>query len=680
MLNTHCVDCAKSCFEKLKSMSHLKSNFRHDINGLRAVAVLSVILFHFEFDIFSGGFVGVDVFFVISGFLMTKIIFTGIANNNFSILRFYADRTKRIVPALVVLSLVVIILGWIYVNSVDYRAIGKHVAASISFLSNYIYWSEAGYFDAASHEKWLLHTWSLSVEWQFYILYPFLILILKSMLAEKYCKLALLIFALISFCASIFLSELWSTSSFYFLHTRAWEMLLGGLVFLYPVEFASKIRNSIVLVSVIALLGSIILIDVNSVWPGWLAIIPVFATAAIIACHKQDLVIITGPVFQWLGNVSYSLYLWHWPVIVFIKYVGLFYNNLVLALGLFVSLMLAWLSYQFVETPTRRYLVSKNLFSSRYTVLVAFSGLVFLFGAFIYVMNGMPERIGEEAALVAQEAHNKHKDIEKCLVFSGVDTTGCRFGDVNRSLDLIVLGDSHAMSLMSAIFESHPKEGKHMLFLGYSGCPTLRGVRLKKMPEGYACAEYLEKVIDDINNLYAGVPLVVANRLPAYIRNDTFAGVIGVEEGGPLIYFDHPAGEINAEFISKFQSRFIETICELSEGRETYVVEAIPEMVQHVPKYMERQQLIGGVVVDLSISLDLHQQRSELTNNIIRKAEHICGAKILNPVSYFCTENRCFGSEGGRPLYFDGDHLSEFGNKRLIPMFRKIWGNGDPMF
>lgn len=157
-----------------------KVNFRYDINGLRAIAVLVVVIFHFLPTYLTGGFVGVDVFFVISGFLMTSIIFNGLANNKFNLFKFYVSRANRIIPALGVLCLILVILGWFFLPPTEYKSLGKHIVGSITFLSNIFYWQESGYFDASSHEKWLLHTWSLSVEWQFYIIYPVILLILNK--------------------------------------------------------------------------------------------------------------------------------------------------------------------------------------------------------------------------------------------------------------------------------------------------------------------------------------------------------------------------------------------------------------------------------------------------------------------------------------------------------------------
>ena len=178
--------------------------FRKDINGLRAIAVVAVLLFHFNPSWMPGGFAGVDVFFVISGFLMTGIIFRGIEQENFSILKFYVARANRIIPALALLCLVLMIFGWFYLTPFDYRILGKHVASSIGFLSNVMYWREAGYFDAASLEKWLLHTWTLSVEWQFYILYPLILVAMRKFLSIKTMKLILLVATVLGFIFCVF--------------------------------------------------------------------------------------------------------------------------------------------------------------------------------------------------------------------------------------------------------------------------------------------------------------------------------------------------------------------------------------------------------------------------------------------------------------------------------------------
>ncbi|MFS1936404.1 acyltransferase family protein [Vibrio splendidus] len=185
------------------------------------------------------------MFFVISGFLMTSIIFRGLEDDNFKLFKFYVARANRIIPALAVLCLVLLVFGWFYLTPVDYRALGKHVASSMGFLSNVIYWRESGYFDAASHEKWLLHTWSLSVEWQFYILYPIVLVALKKFLSLENLKRLIVIGTISGFVFSVIATMKWPNPAYYLLPTRAWEMMMGGVAFLYPWSVSEVKKKSI---------------------------------------------------------------------------------------------------------------------------------------------------------------------------------------------------------------------------------------------------------------------------------------------------------------------------------------------------------------------------------------------------------------------------------------------------
>ncbi|MCT7942959.1 acyltransferase family protein [Shewanella holmiensis] len=211
-------------------------NFRNDINGLRAIAVLAVVIFHFKPDLVPGGFAGVDVFFVISGYLMTRIIFKGLENDTFNLIKFYIDRANRIIPALAFLCLIVLVFGWYNLSPIDYKSLGKHVTSSVSFVSNMIYWRESGYFDSESHSKWLLHTWSLSVEWQFYIIYPLILITIKRLFSINTCKTIITLVTLVGFVTSVFITLKWPDSAYYLLPTRAWEMLAGALTCIYPLS------------------------------------------------------------------------------------------------------------------------------------------------------------------------------------------------------------------------------------------------------------------------------------------------------------------------------------------------------------------------------------------------------------------------------------------------------------
>ena len=320
--------------------------FREDINGLRAIAVIAVVLFHFNADWMPGGFAGVDVFFVISGFLMTGIIFRGMEKKEFSILKFYISRANRIIPALVVLCFVLLIFGWFYLIPLDYKTLGKHAISSMGFLSNLTYWRESGYFDASAHEKWLLHTWSLSVEWQFYIIYPIVLVVMKRFLSLNMMKKIILLGAVLGFALSAIATQKWPIASFFLLPTRAWEMLIGGLAFLYPINFKEKQKKVFGWVGILFIFCSFFLISKETPWPGYLAIFPVLGSYMLIQAQSNNF-ITCNKVFQNIGDWSYSIYLWHWPFVVAIYYFSM--NKSFIYLCIILSVLLGFLSYKYIE-------------------------------------------------------------------------------------------------------------------------------------------------------------------------------------------------------------------------------------------------------------------------------------------------------------------------------------------
>lgn len=291
-------------------------NFRHDINGLRAVAVVAVIIFHFNPNWLPGGFVGVDVFFVISGYLMTAIIFRGMEEGGFSTFRFYAARARRIFPALAALCAVLVVFGFFFVIPKDYDLLAKHASHSLLFISNFTYFNESGYFDTSSHEKWLLHTWSLATEWQFYMIYPLLVVAAYKLAGRNAAKLMVAVLTVLSFAASLYSSYHWPVGAFYLFPARAWEMLIGGIAFLWPLKARDSTRLVIAYAGWVTIITACLFINDTYVWPGSLALIPVLGTYAVLQANSRDWLFSRNPMTQWIGTCSYSLYLWHWPIIV----------------------------------------------------------------------------------------------------------------------------------------------------------------------------------------------------------------------------------------------------------------------------------------------------------------------------------------------------------------------------
>jgi len=282
------------------------TKFRYDINALRAIAVLSVLFFHLRMPFFSGGFAGVDVFFVISGYLMSRIIFDGIDNNNLSVFDFWGKRIKRIVPALLVMVLIVSITGFFFYLPNEYKANEGNATSSLLFFSNISYWKHSGYFDSASENNIFLHTWSLSVEWQFYLIYPLVLWVISKIFkAKKQLTIFIAVATLLLCCLSIFWTYRSATASFYLLPMRTWEMLVGGLALLTERRVTIKNKN-LLIASYIIILLSTILLNNKLLWPGVFTIIPIVATFMVLVANQNDYAI--------LKNGFYPIY---WQNILF---------------------------------------------------------------------------------------------------------------------------------------------------------------------------------------------------------------------------------------------------------------------------------------------------------------------------------------------------------------------------
>lgn len=332
---------------------------RRDIDGLRALAVIPVVLFHFGFSTFNGGFVGVDVFFVISGFLITTILFREISAQRFSFIDFWARRARRIIPALSVVMLVTLALGWLLLTAKDFAELGRTVRYQSLFISNILFMREDGYFQPASDLKPLLHTWSLAVEEQYYIFFPLLLAVLIRYF--RHWRWMLFAVLLVSFGLNIANIEHKPEFTFFSLPTRAWELLCGAMLAVIPAPKQAVrpwLYQAVGLAGLAAVLVAVFTFDKSTVFPGWAALLPVLGTTALIWSGAQG-ASLTGRLLSlrplvWVGLLSYSLYLWHWPVFVYANAISIDGIQPVEAIGwIALALGLAWLSLRYIELPFR---------------------------------------------------------------------------------------------------------------------------------------------------------------------------------------------------------------------------------------------------------------------------------------------------------------------------------------
>jgi peptidoglycan/LPS O-acetylase OafA/YrhL len=358
--------------------------YRADIDGLRAIAVLSVVGFHAFPNMIRGGFVGVDIFFVISGFLISTIIFSNLKSNSFSFIEFYGRRIKRIFPALLLMLTVSYVLGWFLLLPAEYGQLGKHIAGGAGFISNFLFWNESGYFDGAAESKPLLHLWSLGIEEQFYIVWP-LLLWLAWRKESDLLKVTLVI-AIVSFALNIAQSTVYfdSVAAFYSPQTRFWELLAGailahvkqqgvdsfarfGYVLRGRVEQAPCGKNPgdhgqgwcslrSALGAGLIILG-VLVISRESFIPGWWAVLPTLGAVLIISAGPGawlNRTVLSNRVLVWFGLISYPLYLWHWPLLSFARIAEGKLPSIEIRIAVVViSIALAWLTYRFVEKPLR---------------------------------------------------------------------------------------------------------------------------------------------------------------------------------------------------------------------------------------------------------------------------------------------------------------------------------------
>jgi peptidoglycan/LPS O-acetylase OafA/YrhL len=341
--------------------------YRLDVDGLRAVAVLSVIAFHAFPKAIAGGFIGVDVFFVISGYLISSLILSGLKNGSFSFLNFYARRARRIFPALIIVLIFVWGLGWLALDPMQFAALSKHIVAGAAFAANIVTYFEVGYFDVPANTKPLLHLWSLGVEEQFYLIFPVLMVLVWR---HRSASLILGVIAVASFALNVVTVRYSPSFAFYLPFTRFWEFLAGTLLAYDSVKFGWAARfepnarrdNAASAIGLLMILAGIFIIPAEGNYPGWWALLPVIGTVLIIWSGQHAWVnrkILANQKLVFIGLISYPLYLWHWPLLVMGKAIVRDYSPLnhhartTTIIAVAISFVLSWLTYEFVERPIR---------------------------------------------------------------------------------------------------------------------------------------------------------------------------------------------------------------------------------------------------------------------------------------------------------------------------------------
>ena len=637
--------------------AHLK--YRAYVDGLRAVAVLAVLFFHARIGWsigFHGGYVGVDIFFVISGYLITGLILKDLNVGQFHIVKFWERRIRRILPALAVVVFSTMVAGWFLLLPHGFKELGESASAQSILGANIYFWLDSGYFAQGTEVKPLLHTWSLAVEEQFYLFFPFLLLGLKR-LARKSLVPEILLLCGVSFGLSVYCSYFYPMANFYFLHTRAWELLLGAFLAAIPVTSRAPARwltESLSWGGLLAILCAVFLYDRETRFPGATALLPCVGAALILWTNGQSLtsvgnILALRPVV-FIGLISYSLYLWHWPVLVFAKYSAIdpipLSQRLLLLLA---SLILAMLSWKFVETPFRQRVILKTR-PQIFTFAGVSTTVLLLAGLAIFLLHGVPGRF---SAAVLQYANGEtdwgtfRNELGPKEALNG-DFTELGAGDKHQPINLLVWGDSFAMAVMPVLDDLCKEHSIRGVAATHSGRAPLVGYETKSFALKKDNLVFNKAVMEFIHSKHVGNVLLVAN----WGIHDT------------------------AEESDKLRKGLVATLTALqNSGARIWIMRTVPKQRWDVPRALALAVLHGRNPEEISLPIAICRKELQLRDPIFKElTQKFCNLTVLDPTALFeYSNNLCRLEKDGKALYWDDGHISVAGAMLLRPLFEPIF-------
>ena len=625
------------------------------LDGLRALAVIAVMLFHAGFETFGGGFVGVDVFFVISGYLITIIILTDLAQEKFSLLKFYLRRARRLLPALFLVTGISIPLAWLWLPPVPMRDFSQSLVAVPLFASNFLFWSETDYFDTASELKPLLHTWSLAIEGQFYLLFPILLIALYRA-KKKFLIFGLAALCLVSVALAQWASSIAPAANFYLLPTRIWEFLIGSLAAIYilKAKHGPPGRNTAEILGTLGLgmvIYSVFTFSAQTPFPSIHALVPTIGTALVIVFSSGETFLGRALATKYLvgaGLVSYSAYLWHYPIFVFARQAGAQPSSLLWACVLiFFSFSMAYLSWKFIEKPFR----SRSLVPAKRFLKISSGvavGLIAL-GLLGHTNDGFP---------APQEAELLPPQTEAIL-----------------SANFFVLGDSHADHLIPGL--ERITDG-HVQNYTSAGCIPFRNV--DRYDFRFTPGDCARTVNSHLDAIFEGDPegyVLLSSMGPVYLEGTTFRGKdedrvtgLGVEMiTDPTMKDRWQVYEVGMR----------STLRELSQlqNSTTIITLDVPELgiddgCQKIPSkeldlgFTTLSDFVGRWVTlrDCYVPRYEFDTRTMRYHDLVKAvASEFPAVLLFDPTEYFCDEIKCVGIDREYGLlYRDVDHLSKAGS------------------
>ena len=651
--------------------------YRREIDGLRAIAVTPVVLFHAGLSVIGGGFLGVDIFFVISGFLITSILIEEIESGKLSILNFYERRARRILPAAYLVIAAVFVFSLFYVFPRDYLRLARSIISVVFFYSNFLFMGRLDYFAPSAEVQPLLHTWSLAVEEQFYVFFPLLLLLFFKQF-NKISIGPILLLAGASLISCQLMVNVSPSANFYLTTSRAWELLAGALCAVLMAKRTIKPNEGLALAGLAGVIGALFLFDKTTPHPSAWTVIPVAGTCLIILYGQQTTLVgrlLSAKPLVGIGLISYSVYLWHQPLIVFEHYRNTFapepLNLLVWGL---MSFPLGYLSWRFVEQPFRKR--QMPFFKSRRAIFLssAVAGLILVaLSSVMIASKGLPQRFDPKILSILEASNHKSPYSSNCLFyesdFTSAKTTtfprpDCTFPNPEEGVDVAIVGDSHADAVAGTLIPALIGKDIGVTQVTIASCAPW---------PGYSECLRSNKVVNEYL-LKSDIPVVVlASRYSGVVWGFRFDNTVGGKEApyDNIGYFEDPDcadRSLRCRNENAWASIRKEVRAFVAAGKKVILVGPIPEGGWNVPNTYAKLNMLQRTE-NLSYPYDVYQARYGGTEKVL-EALVSDDVRLVSPKQIFCNKwvpGKCTQAFRGSVYYVDGHHLSMEGSSLLVP-------------
>ncbi|MDU8929422.1 acyltransferase family protein [Alisedimentitalea sp. MJ-SS2] len=657
-------------------------SYRRDIDGLRAIAILGVVIDHAGFTFLGGGFAGVDVFFVISGYLIGGHIFEDLAAGKFTFKRFYARRFRRIYPALVAVLLVTLIAGWFVMLPYDYRYMGGAAFTALLSLSNVWFLQTIDYFRPEAAHDPLVHTWSLGVEEQFYLIVPLLLVMLWRWRRGITGPFLVALISL-SLGIAIFTSGEYRMEAFYLLHTRAWELFGGVLVAWLAFRgwnVPRPLRTPLSLLGLVLILAGLILMPHHTPWPGVWTLPTVVGTALILLAGRDGLPVsrlLAIPPMRFIGLISYSLYLWHQPVFSLLAQGGHWPDTLAGILLVLAALIgIAALSWRFVEQPFRR---GAQLARPRKLVLAGVMTAIIAVALGGHISRGYPDRIPAQVAAVIAYDQSIAPSYRRCIYtreeVPALDLdTSCTFG-VGAPPSVVIWGDSHAARISEPLGNALGEHGLGLRQLTLSSCQPAAGLINTGQTRAAQCPAFNDMVLNYLNAHPEITDVVMFATWNSFIFATSGPDMLGQDREDDFysVPLGQPEPATRDARLAAFTDALANTLKALGDQRNITLVMALPRPDISIPRHFAKSLWRGTAVPDGAgfdrayAEILATQARAVFADAIEQSGLPSGRIHLIDPYDALCDDQSCALIRDGVLLYSDGNHPTLEGVAEILP-------------